>query len=183
MTSYDVANILAFACFVAACFRARWVALALLPPVALILARTTGLVDTSSASHPLRWAVPVAGLLLAAWAAWRYTQDVLAKRAKRRKGALSLLWGMKRSGEYVGRPSQVRKDAYQIADNEPRPFPRRLLAAILVFGSDCADLPGLLLWRLPGDWVVIPLQIAACASILAVLLIPERWLMKWNGSQ
>jgi hypothetical protein len=163
VTSYDVANTLALACFVVACFRARWVALALLPPVALILARTAGLVDTSSASHPLRWAVPVAGALLAAWAAY----------IEARGQTMWLILAPKK-GPYRSPPRPNLR--------VPIPWPpnkRVITAALLVFGSDCADLPGLLLWRLPGDWVVIPLQIAACASILAVLLVPERWLMKW----
>ena len=52
---------------------------------------------------------------------------------------------------------------------------RALVASILVFASGCADIPALLAWSLPGEWVLVPLQIAVCLVVIGVLVAPERW--------
>jgi hypothetical protein len=52
---------------------------------------------------------------------------------------------------------------------------RALVASVLIFASGCADIPALLAWGLPGEWVLVPLQIAVCLVVAGVLLAPERW--------
>ena len=52
---------------------------------------------------------------------------------------------------------------------------RALVASILVFASGCADIPALLAWSLPGEWVLVPFQIAVCLVAIGVLIAPERW--------
>ena len=65
-----IAAVLPFVCLVAALFRARIVALALAPSCIGIIAGIGFGVDTSSASHPIRWIVPIATLALAGFATW-----------------------------------------------------------------------------------------------------------------
>lgn len=152
MTTF--ANALAIACFLAAFFRARWVALALLPTVALILASWMGLVDLSSASHPARWIVPAMVALGAGVAAWWYGQtrfyDVVVGKLRLESGT-------------------------SIAPNR-----RATIASILVLGSCAPDLLALhpFFWARFATWPLVPVQIAVCATILAVLFAPERWISK-----
>lgn len=80
MTPAAIANAFVILTLLVACFRARLVALALAPPVLLILACALRLVDLSSASHPLRWIVPVACAGLSGFAAWRYSWAMLYHR-------------------------------------------------------------------------------------------------------
>lgn len=161
MTTSDFANLLAFACFLAALFRARWVALALAPPCLLILARWTGLVDISSASHPLRFRVPILSLSLAMWAAWREVKAPLRPEKRWR---------------FMGTVGVFKWEKEEIV---PRRNTRALYASFIVFGSGCTDIPALLTWQLPGEWVLVPLQIMACLGVLVVLLAPERWASRW----
>lgn len=78
-TPETVACILLFVCLVAALFRAPLVALPLAPPCLLTLAALFGLVDLSSASHPLRWLVPSVSMTLALGVMW-YARRNLAWR-------------------------------------------------------------------------------------------------------
>lgn len=145
-----IANLLAITCFLVACFRARLVAVALAPAVLLILGTWTGLVDLSSASHPLRYVVPVSVAGLAGMAARTYI-------------------GILREPETRTRP-RLRLRAT-----------RALVASLLVLGSCAPDLLALhpFFWAKFATWPLEPVQIAECATILAVLLAPERWVEKW----
>lgn len=160
MTPSDLANALPFALLAACLWRARLLALALLPPCMLILANWAKWVDISSASHPLRWITPVSSLSLAMLVAHRYTRWVLVDRLARRDLAL-------------GDVERKLLEATLMCNS------RALLASILVFASGCADVPALLMWELPGIWVLVPLQIGACFVVLGVLLVPERWVHWW----
>ena len=156
-----LANALALLCFLAACFRARWVALALAPAVALILASWASLVDLSSASHPARWLVPLVGALGAGWGAWWYDH-------------MRHHWlGLRRTNLVKSHDVLI----VRIINGYVRAF----YAALLVFGSDCIDLVALhpKIWEIPGVWAITPIQIIVCVSILVVLLAPERWVVKW----
>lgn len=68
----SLASFLLLPILLACLWRARLLALAILPPLGLALVQVFDLVDTSSAGHPARWVVPVscAGLagLAMAWA-------------------------------------------------------------------------------------------------------------------
>lgn len=160
MTIDEFTNLLAFACFLAAIFRARWAALALAAPCLLILARWTGLVDISSASHPLRFWVPILSLTAAMWAGWVASKN------------------LRDIGEPRGTWLEIEQREMPAFANGER---RKLLASIIVFASGCTDIPALLAWKLPGEWVLVPLQILACSAVLFVLLAPERWL-PWKVS-
>lgn len=151
-----LAIFLTFACFLVACFRARLAALALVPPCALIIARSLGLVDISSASHPLRWIVPVACAGLAGLAAWHEASAPLMPTAK----ALGFS-----NAEILVR----------YRDN------RALVASLLILASCAPDLLALhpFFWARFAEWPLVPLQIAICATILVVLLAPERMVSKW----
>lgn len=155
-----LAIFLTFACFLVACFRARLAALALVPPCALIIARSTGLVDISSASHPLRWIVPVACAGLAGLAAWRYAEDL----------------------RDVCSPSFLR---HGFTEAERPRWQRQtmcaLVASLLILASCAPDLLALhpFFWARFAEWPLVPLQIAICATILTVLLAPERMVSKW----
>ena len=156
-----LANALALTCFLAALFRARWVALALAPAVALILASWAGLVDLSSASHPARWIVPLVGALGAGGAGFIYAKIIR-----------SYLDHAKLMVDLCGEAAlqQARNGAY-----------RGIIAALLVFGSDIVDLVALhpKIWEIPGVWAITPIQIIVCVSVLVVLMAPERWVVKW----
>jgi hypothetical protein len=159
VTTYDLANLLAFAVLLVASFRARWAAVALLPPCLLILARMAGLVDISSASHPLRWIVPVASLGVAALGAYAHIRRI----------------------QYIRSPEFV-KHGFAVWRERERFIPdqyRGLISCILIFASGCTDIPALFAWQLPGEWIIVPLQIAVCVTILGVLLAPERWVSRW----
>lgn len=147
-------------------WRARLLVLAILPPLALSAAQWLELVDTSSAHHPLRWLVSVTSLSVAMFAAWRYCRTWLDVRNSLRPLEDIL--------ESRGSPSlvvlqQMRTDAIAY-------YLRALVASVLIFASGCADIPALLAWGLPGEWVLVPLQIAVCLVVAGVLLAPERWL-------
>jgi hypothetical protein len=156
--------LLTFACFLTAIVRARWVALAMAPPCLLILARLAGLVDLSSASHPLRWIVPVASMGLAGQAAWKYAIRIRAVLAKRD-------WIRALPHEWQGAirpPPEVAHTRYHAP----------LFASILVFASAFPDLLALhpFFWARFETWSLVPVQIVACVSILVALLAPERWI-------
>lgn len=160
-----LAVFLTFACFLVACFRARLAALALVPPCALIIARSLGLVDISSASHPLRWIVPVACAGLAGLAAWWYARDrtmwvlLQPKPNSYREAPQDALW--------AGIPA--RRNA------------RALPASLLILASCAPDLLALhpFFWARFAEWPLVPLQIAICATITTALLAPERMVSKW----
>lgn len=159
--------------------RAPLLFVAVVVPFLASVAAATGLVDTSSASHPLRLAVPLVGLSVAMANVWRESEKVRERRAIRRATSLLVFHKMKRDGTYFGNATQLENDARVIADNEPTEFPRLLYASIIVFASGCTDVPALFTWHIPGEYLVVPLQIMACVAVCAILLIPERWL-PWN---
>lgn len=140
-------------------WRARLLALAILPPLALSAVQWLELVDTSSAPHPLRWLVPVASLSVAMFAAYTEARRPRASRAV-------LLAAHAPVAEFGFRWQWYRAKFYDV---------RALAASILVFASGCADIPALLAWSLPGEWVLVPLQIAVCLVVIGVLVAPERW--------
>jgi len=147
-----LANLLAIACFLAALFRARLVAVSLAPAVMLILGTWSGLVDLSSASHPLRYVVPVSVAGLAGLAV-RYELKWPLLRAKVPNDPTRILWRRDRRG---------------------------LIASLLVLGSCAPDLLALrpFFWAKFATWPLVPVQIVACVSILVVLWSPERWVEK-----
>jgi hypothetical protein len=125
-------------------WRARLLALAIVPPLGLAFVQAFDLVDTSSASHPLRFVVPILGLSVAMVCAIYYTAIVVVSRG--------------------GRSAIIK-----------RRDPRALIASILVFASGCGDIPALLAWRIPDEWVLVPVQVGMEILILGVLCAPERW--------
>ncbi len=141
-------------------WRARLLALAILPPLALSAAQWLELVDTSSAHHPLRWLVPIASLSVAMF--------VAARAASRMRYVLP--W-IRRSADQVWHRVYTRRREVRFGHTNAR----ALVASILVFASGCADIPALLAWSLPGEWVLVPLQIAVCLVVIGVLVAPERW--------
>jgi hypothetical protein len=127
-------------------YRAPLLSLAYVVPLWASLAAVAKLVDISSASHPLRYLVPVLSLTVAMGCAWYYATIYSPSL----RAAMIHDWRRK----------------------------RRLYASIITFASSCTDIPALLFWRLPGEWVLVPLQIGACFAVVAVLCVPERWL-RW----
>lgn len=162
----SIAAALPFACLVVALFRARLVALALTPSCLGIVVMLVG-VDLSSASHPLRWVVPIATATLAGFAGWHYA------RAKVR---------------WMRRGAAMRRVVSPVAANVLGPLndgvvvikARAALASLLILGSCAPDLLALhpWFWRFT-EWALVPIQIAVCSTVLAVLLAPERWVRKW----
>lgn len=176
MTTLEtLASFLLLPILLACLWRARLLAVAIVPPLGLAFAQAFDLVDTSSASHPLRFAVPILSMSVAMGVALVEARRLRQKRDTRRAKAEDLFWNMKAKGEFVGRPSQVKAAAHKIADAEPKPTPRALAASVLVFASGCGDVPALLAWRIPGEWVLVPVQIVMSLAILGVLCAPERW--------
>ena len=157
MTPTNLCVGLTFLAFATCCFRARLVALSIAPGCLLIAARMAGLVDTSSASHPLRFAASLAGLSLAMLAAFKYSMELRAILSPRLALSGFAVWLQRRALAFRAK--------------------QRIGAAVLVFASACTDIPALFFWRLPGEWVLVPLQIAVCAIVIAVLLVPERWVL------
>lgn len=155
------ATVALFATFLVACLRARWVALAIAPPVLLTLAAITGLVDISSASHPLRVGTAILGVTLAMWAGW-----IAREAAREHHEAWEREWRSNSASLFL--ELEGKKPNYVA------PFPRALAASILVFASDCTDIPALFTWQIPGVWVVVPLQIVVCLAVIFVLVAPER---------
>ena len=163
-----IAAVLPFVCLVAAIFRARLVALALAPSCIGIVACVEFGVDASSASHPIRWLVPVATLVLAMYS----TRHELKQERDRRTE-----WERKRN--------------YTIAAMGPRwanvwpsfepHIARSLMASLLILASAAPDLLALhpLFWAHTREWPLVPLQIALCGTIAALLLAPERMVLKW----
>lgn len=152
MTSAEsIAAALPFACLVVALFRACLVALALVPSCIGIITMLVG-VDLSSASHPLRWIVPIATAALAGFGAWYYLNTY--SPSLRVLGRVD--WGRRRTA----------------------------LASLLILGSCAPDLLALRpwFWRFT-EWALVPIQIAVCSTILAVLLAPERWVVKCFQNQ
>lgn len=160
MTASTFANILPFAVLVACLFRARLLALSLVPPCALIITQWFGLVDTSSASHPLRWIVPVscAGLAFGAFGAYR-----MVLRSYDEHGSLVIALSSE----------QALRDARTGAH-------RALVASLFTLAACAPDLLALhpFFWVTFSQWPLVPLQIAVCVTILGVLWAPERWVEK-----
>lgn len=151
----SIAALLLLPVLLACLWRARLLALAILPPLGMALVQWFGVVDTSSAHHPLRWIVPVACAGLSALAAWWYAQKRFYDVA-------------------VGYSHW--KSGCSIAPNR-----RAALASLLVLGSCAPDLLALhpFFWAKFAEWPLVPIMIAVEATILAVLLAPERWVGKW----
>jgi hypothetical protein len=149
-TAESLAALLLLPIFLACLWRARLLALAILPPLGLAFVQWLDLVDLSSASHPLRWIVPVLCAGLAGLAGWYYAATYSPSlRALRRF--------------------------------DHRRF-RGKVASLLVLGSCAPDLLALhpFFWARFAEWPLVPLQIAVEATILAVLLAPERWVLRWT---
>ena len=149
-----IADALVLVCLIAALFRAPLVALPLAPPCALVLAAFFGLVDLSSASHPLRYVVPASSAALALLVANHSWNVMRAIRLPR--------FVLQQRDRLLVRPK------------------RTLAASLLVFASSGPDVLALLAWRLPGPWILIPFQIGVCLAVLGVLVAPERWVRKWT---
>jgi hypothetical protein len=148
MTTLETfASFLLLPILLACLWRARLLALAIVPPLALAIVQAFDLVDTSSASHPLRFVVPVLSMSVAMYSAQLEVRWPLL-RAKLPDDHTRLLW---------------RRDY------------RPLVASILVFASGCGDIPALLAWRIPGEWILVPVQVGVEILILGVLCAPERW--------
>lgn len=142
-----IASLALGAVFIACLFRARLLALAIVPPLGMAIAQGFDLVDLSSASHPLRWIVPVACAGLSGFAAWY----------------------------------EIRWPLFRVAGNRATRNTRPLVASILVLASNGPDLLALhpFFWARFQTWPIVPLTIALCATICAVLVAPERWVRKW----
>lgn len=153
-----LAFLLPFVCVFAALLRAPIVALPLLPPCALIAAWTLGLVDLESASHPLRILVPLASMAVAFAVALREQRVELQRAEEERLAVLDAC----RSGGAIVLPKEPRW--------------RALACAVLLFASAAVDIIALPLWRIPGTWALVPVQIGVCLLVLGVLLAPERWI-------
>jgi hypothetical protein len=149
-----IASWLLLPVILACLWRARPLALAIAPPALLILARVAGLVDTSSASHPLRFVVPVLSMSVAMGVAYYSTKRLAPMVSAPKSKGFSAWWDW-----FVLRASLRRM--------------RR--ASILVFASGCGDIPALLAWCIPGEWVLVPVQVGVEILILGVLCAPERW--------
>ena len=169
MTSGEtIAAVLPFVCLVAALFRARLVALALAPSCIGILVCVGFGVNASSASHPIRWIVPIATLVLAGFATWRYAKERM---------------------QWVQRGAIMRRTVSPLTESVLAPLRdgviaaklRALVASLLILASTAPDLLALhpLFWAHTWEWPLVPLQIALCATILALLLAPERMVLKW----
>lgn len=166
--SETIAAALPFACLVAALFRARLVALALAPPCIGIIACIGFGVDASSASHPIRWIVPITTLVLAGFATWWYARERM---------------------QWVRRGAIMKRTVSPLAESVLAPLHdgviasklRALVASLLVLASTAPDLLALhpLFWAHTREWPLVPLQIALCGTILALLLAPERMVLKW----
>ncbi len=129
------------------------VSLAAFPPLLVTCLHLDGLIDISSAHHPAR-----IGSSLVAVSASMLGAHIAAKEYKRAN-----LWG------YLERP---RRRA--VAG-------RQLVACIIVFAISCTSVPALFTWTIPGEYLIVPLQILACFAVAVVLLVPERWL-RWKTS-
>jgi hypothetical protein len=140
-------------------WRARLLALAILPPLTLSVVQWLKLTDTSSAHHPLRWLTPIASLSAATLSAYREA-----------RGQTMWIVLAPKQGSYRSPPQQHLRLGFPWPVNK-----RALVASILVFASGCADIPALLAWSLPGEWILVPLQIAVCLVVTGVLIAPERW--------
>jgi hypothetical protein len=164
MTTLEtIASWLLLPILLACLWRARLLALAIVPAFALAFVQAFDLVDTSSASHPLRFVVPILSLSAAMGAAWAYARKIakyMRLQIPKRSPAFHDLFDVK-FGELVS------------------VYRRRTLASILVFASGCGDIPALLAWRIPGEWILVPVQIGMEVLILGVLCAPERWLWRW----
>ena len=160
-----VAAVLPFVCLVAALLRARLVALALAPSCIGIIACIGFGVDASSASHPIRWIIPIATLVLAGFAValemrkpWPSRAVAWAARAPVREFGVRWVWYRQRYRDK-----------------------RAPVASLLVLASTAPDLLALhpLFWAHTREWPLVPLQVALCGTILALLLAPERMVSKW----
>jgi hypothetical protein len=172
-----LAALLLLPIFLACLWRARLLALAIVPPLLFSAAQWLDLVDLSSASHPLRWIVPVACAGLAGFAGWCH-----GRRGRGTRRAIRWLDNL--PPEWHGVLAEIRK---RRAARGPGPGPtgalryhtniRALVASILVLGSCAPDLLALhpFFWAQFAEWPLVPLQIAVEVTILAVLLAPERW--------
>jgi hypothetical protein len=161
-TGESIAAWLLLPILLACLWRARLLAPAILPPLLFSAAQWLDLVDLSSASHPLRWIVPVscAGL-----------------------GGLSLWWHQRmiRHWQRLRATNVVQKHDAMIAGIISG-YARVALASLLVLGSCAPDLLALhpWFWARFEEWPLVPLQIAVEATILVVLLTPGRWVLRWT---
>ena len=163
-----IAAVLPFACLVAALFRARLVALALAPSCIGIIACIGFGVDASSASHPIRWIIPITTLVLAGFAASHAARDL-------RELTLDKLFAEDRAAH----------PKWQRAINRARCRRYRIFVpSLLILASTAPDLLALhpLFWAHTREWPLVPLQIALCGTVLALLLAPERMVLKWLSS-
>ena len=155
-----IAAVLPFVCLVAALFRARLVALALAPSCIGIIACIGFGVDASSASHPIRWIIPITTLVLAIYSTREYVANLRDIR----------------SPAFLRHGFTESERPYWIAQTT-----RATVASLLILASTAPDLLALhpLFWSHTREWPLVPLQIALCGTILALLLAPERMVLKW----
>jgi hypothetical protein len=155
--SESLAAILLLPLLLACLWRARLLALAILPPLLLALAQWLEVPGLESASHPSRWITSVACACFAGFAARGYVS--------RRELYRWQEWDIRR-------PHMVGK---AILLN-----PRAVVASLLVLGSCAPDLLALhpFFWARFAEWPLVPIQIAVEVTIIAVLLAPERWVIK-----
>ena len=186
-----IAAVLPFACLIAALFRARLVALALAPSCIGIIAGIGFGVDTSSASHPIRWIVPIVTLVLAGFAVvvemikpnwifvakwWLYLTWVGVRSPVVSVAHIPASWAS------IWRRRNACKELWlRYSPHERSPSKRATVASLLVLASTAPDLLALhpLFWAHTREWPLVPLQIALCGTILALLLAPERMVSKW----
>jgi hypothetical protein len=158
----SLAALLLLPLLLACLWRARLLALAILPPLVLALAQWLELPGLESASHPSRWitCVVCAGLAGFAaysrhWAWYAYFGNARGKTDCQCSGCANL------------RERRVVNI-------------RALIASLLVLGSCAPDLLALhpFFWARFAEWPLVPIQIAVEATVIAVLLAPERWVAK-----
>jgi hypothetical protein len=160
-----IASLALGAVFVACLFRARLLALAIVPPLGMVIVQGFDLVDTSSASHPLRWIVPATCAGLSGFAAWWYVGKI---------NTLPPWIARKVQAAFHGAYKRARAKRFGYGRH------RALIASILVLASNGPDLLALhpFFWARFQTWPLNPLTIALCTTICAVLVAPERW-VKW----
>ncbi len=161
-----IAAVLPFVCLVAALLRARLVALALAPSCIGIIACIGFGVDASSASHPIRWLIPIVTLGLAGFATWWYRRKIMT---------LPPWIARNVQPSFHGAYKRARAKRFGYRGH------RALVVSLLILASTAPDLLALhpLFWAHTREWPLVPLQVALCGTILALLLAPERMVLRW----
>ncbi len=178
MTSAELlAALLLLPVFLACLWRARLLAPAILPPLLFSVAQWLEAPGLESASHPLRWIVPVACAGLAGMALWKAKRDTLEAN-KEYWSLYANFLRLRKEGAFIGSVEEARRNAFVLAyADTPH---RAALASLLVLGSCAPDLLALHPWFWSfAEWALVPIMIAVEATILVALIAPERWVVKW----